>query len=102
MSGMKMTMTFEEGGAFKQKISAPNPMGGAEFHFGGSGTYTAEGEKIAMKVTLVDVKELPAIAQSMAEKQLKESAEQEATYKVDGDTLTMTTQGGTITFTRKK
>ncbi len=102
VNGAQMNMTFEEAGTFNERVTLPNPMGGAEWHAGGSGTYTTEGEKLTLKVTAVDVKELPAMAQSMAEKQLKDAASQEVTYKVDGDTLTMTTKAGVVTFTRKK
>ncbi len=90
-------------------VSAEVEQAGAKIKFEFSGDYTFDGKKLKMvgKSVKLDESSLPAIAKSMAAT-FKSSLEkavlttQEGDAKLEGDTLTFTTNGQTTTFTKIK
>jgi hypothetical protein len=90
---LNFTTEYKADGTFSQSATVAN------MNVGAKGTYKVDGDKVTSTVTSV---EAPPMIKKFVEPTLKKQVNQTVSFKVEGDNLTFTGAGQTMTMTRVK
>jgi uncharacterized protein (TIGR03066 family) len=88
-----VSMEYKADGTFVQ--SATTKVG----NIGAKGTYTVDGDKVTSSVSSI---EAPPMIKSFVEPMLKKQINQTSTFKIEGDNVTLSKEGNSVSMTRVK